>query len=304
VRVLRGGGTVDDPAHSRASDHDGAVPRRHRKEKLHPEERVEGVSELARARRGREAQRQGGRVRALPAGRRCAIARLARQPELDHAPRLDLADTEARSPGPVRVRSRSLRGGSAVAAHGRAGGARAARRIRAAVVREDLGLEGIPHPDPARRRGRRRERVAVRARRGRGAGQAPPAHPDARVHQGRPCRSHLRRHRAQRAGRDVCGGLRGSCQAGRAHLCAVHVGRARGRHRRPAHVHAAHDGGAHRGSGRALVRHGRSAVLAARGDGEASNDVDRRGLERGAGGVDAPAGVAKGTAQAEPGTCT
>jgi len=42
-------------------------------------------------------------------------------------------------------------------------------------------------------------------------------------------------------------------------------------------------------------------VLAARGDGEASSDVDRRGLERGTGRNDAPAGVAQGTAQGDAG---
>ena len=119
---------------------------------------VEGVSRAgSSASRSRSATtRRGDGGGALPAGRRRAIAGLARQPELDHAARLDLA--RARSCTiPICACSISIppeRSGGA--ADGGAGGARSARRTRAAVVREDVGVEGLPHPGSARRRRRLR----------------------------------------------------------------------------------------------------------------------------------------------------
>ena len=110
---------------------------------------------------------------------------------------------------------------------------------------------------------------------------------------------HLRRHRAQPAGRDVRRGLRGPAQAGRAGVGPLHLGRAGAGEGRSAHLRAAHDGRAHRGRGRALVRHGQAAPLVARGDRKAARSADRRRLERGAGRVDAPAGVAQGADQGE-----
>ena len=76
-----------------AAGHHGTIPGRHRQERLHPEERVQGLSCVARARRSAEEGRHG----ALSDGQRHAIAAVGRQPELHHAPRVDVARAEART---------------------------------------------------------------------------------------------------------------------------------------------------------------------------------------------------------------
>ena len=68
-------------AHPRAADHDGALSGRHRQEGLHPEGRLQGLSRVARARRGAEE----GRHRAPSDRHRHAVAALDRQSE--HASR-------------------------------------------------------------------------------------------------------------------------------------------------------------------------------------------------------------------------
>ena len=69
---------------------------------LLPEGRLEGLSRMARARRGAEK----GRHRALPARLRRASASLAGEPEHHHAPRVDLARAEPALSRPLRLRSR------------------------------------------------------------------------------------------------------------------------------------------------------------------------------------------------------
>ena len=71
---------------------------------LHAEGRIEGLPGLARARRGAEE----GRHRAPSACQRHAFAALARQPELHHAARLDVARAEPLQARPLRLRPRSV----------------------------------------------------------------------------------------------------------------------------------------------------------------------------------------------------
>ena len=79
-------------------------PRGHRREGLLAEGRLEGLSRLARARRGAEEGRHGP-----PSARqRRALAALAGQPEHHHAARVDLARAGPLSPRPLRLRPRSV----------------------------------------------------------------------------------------------------------------------------------------------------------------------------------------------------
>ena len=57
-RVLRNDRAGDPAAHQGPSDHDGALPGRHRQERLLAEGRLEGISRVARARRGPEERRR------------------------------------------------------------------------------------------------------------------------------------------------------------------------------------------------------------------------------------------------------
>ena len=127
-------------------------PGGHRQEGVHPEERLEGISRMAAAGRDREARRRNRR-RPLPARRRHALAALAREPELHHAARLDVAAAEA-----VPARRLRLRSGSVGGRRGRPSGR---RRWRCAIcsrssgfrLHQDVGLEGLSHRGSARRRG-------------------------------------------------------------------------------------------------------------------------------------------------------
>src|SRR5207248_3260687 len=83
--------------------------------------------------------------------------------ELDHAARLDVARATARPPRRLRVRPGSARAGVEPAAGGGAAGARSAGRARAAVIRQDLRLEGVPRGGAAGRRRRLSRRLALRA---------------------------------------------------------------------------------------------------------------------------------------------
>src|SRR5438874_372879 len=75
--VLRRDCAGDAAAHPRAAGHDGAVPGRYRAERVSAERRRQGFSRVAAARRGSQEGRNG----APPARLRCAIPRLACEPE-------------------------------------------------------------------------------------------------------------------------------------------------------------------------------------------------------------------------------
>ena len=81
-----------------------------------------------------------------------------------------------------------------------------------------------------------------------------PQHLTQEFSQGRPRRTHPRRHGPQRLQRDVCRRVRGARETGRAGLGAVHVGRDRAGRRRSADVLFAHHGRAHRRSRRPVGR--------------------------------------------------
>ena len=118
--------------------------------------------------------KEGGAVH-YPLGERRAIAGLAREPELHHAARLDArACRTSHQPDLCVFDLDPPRRRAGAAAGGGAGGAGPARGARAAVVRQDVGFEGVPHRDPARRRDRLRGGLAFRPRRRRRAGQAAP----------------------------------------------------------------------------------------------------------------------------------
>ncbi len=165
LRLLRVGGGGDAAAHRGAAGDDGAFPGRHRQEGLHSEGRVEGISRLAAAGGDPQARRRRGRGdRALSAGRGCARAGLAGQPELDHAARLDLARAGAAPPRRLRVRSRPFRRRAGQAAHGGPGGARPPGRAWPAELRQDFGVEGVSHRGRARRPGRLRAGATLLSR--------------------------------------------------------------------------------------------------------------------------------------------
>ena len=140
-----------------------------------------------------------------PLVRRRALAALARQPELHHAARLDVARAAPLLPRRLRLRSRS----AADERRARRAARRGARVC--AICWPSSGCRAGSRP-PARRastsscrstaRPRRRGR-AVRARGRRAAGQARSGSPDAGVQQGRPRRPHPGRHRPQRLQRDL-----------------------------------------------------------------------------------------------------
>ncbi len=149
------------PHLARPSGHDGALSRRHRQEGLHAEGCVEGLSRLARARRGAEEGRHG----APPARRRRAVAAVDGQSE--HASRRTsgpracptlIIPTSASS---ISTRRRTM---PAVLRDGRARAARPARRARPAELGQDVRLEGLPHRRAARRQDADRRGRAVRAR--------------------------------------------------------------------------------------------------------------------------------------------
>ena len=101
-------------------------PVRDRREGILAEGRVERVSGVAAARRGAEE----GRRRPPSRRDRHAVAAVDHEPEHDHAARLDVAAARPRSPGSVRVRSRSVDGRCRRGARGRARPARSAGRAR------------------------------------------------------------------------------------------------------------------------------------------------------------------------------
>ena len=123
-------------------------------------------------------------------------------------------------------------------------------RAGAALLRQDLGIEGLSHRHPARRHRRLPDGLALCPRRGCGPGQAPPRASDPGVHQGRPRRPHPGRHRPQRPRRHLRRCLRHQTQTRRSGLRALHLGGDRARGRRPPHVHPAeHDRPGRRGRG-------------------------------------------------------
>ena len=113
------------------------------------------------------------------------------------------------------------------------------RRARPGELRQDVGLEGVPHRRRAGRPGRLRAGAALLAGCRRRAGEAPPGAVHAGVHQGRSRRPDLRRHRPQRSGRHLRRGLRRAPEARRARLGALHLGRGRERRGRSPDVHPA-----------------------------------------------------------------
>ena len=102
-----------------------------------------------------------GRRRPSSTRDRCAIAALDRQPEHDHAARLDITRAGSAAPRRRSLRSRSLARRPRGAPRGRGRAARRARRARASLLGQDLGLERVSHrhlagrkdADAARRRG-------------------------------------------------------------------------------------------------------------------------------------------------------
>ena len=185
---------------------------------------VEGLSRVAGARRGAEE----GRHRASSARHRHAFAAVDRQPEHDHAARLDVARAGSATHPDICVFDLDPSEDDAGRAAG--GGAR-----RCAICSRSSGCRAGSRP-PARRASTsscrstarptsaRSARFAARAS-ARVLDQARARSPDAGVQQGRSRRPDLRRHRAQRLQRDVRGGLRGARRS-RARRCRR---RARGR---------------------------------------------------------------------------
>ena len=158
-----------------------------------------------------------------------AVAVVDRQPEHDHAARLDLARAEAGSPRHLRLRSRSDGGRKARRSPRRGARApRSARRARAAELDQDVRIERLPHRRAARRQGRHGHGRRIHPR-GRHAARQPRSEaPDAGVSQEGSRRAHPRRYRAQRLQRHARGGLCRPAQTRRAGLRAVHLGRGRG----------------------------------------------------------------------------
>ena len=194
-----------------APGHDGALSGRHRQEGLLPEGRVEGLSGVARARRGPEE----GRRRPPSARHRHALAAVARQPE--HASRrtcgrrarrisyhpdicvFDLDPSEGRS-GSLRAAALGLR--DLLAELGLpAGSRRRARRASTSSCRSTAR-----RPIGERRAIRARGRARCRDRAIRSTSRRSSARPTAAAHSGR--------HRPQRLQRDVRRRLRRAREAG------------------------------------------------------------------------------------------
>ena len=162
------------------------------------------------------------------------------------------------------------------AARGRARPARPARRARAAVVGEDLRLEGLSHRRAARRQVEDGRRRAIREHgRPRRSCRTRPDHLTQEFSQGRSRRAHLRRYRTQRLQRDVRRGLRRAREGRRAGVGAVHVGGDREAARSaPDTFNAAQHAGAHQEGRRPVGRHAAQAAVAEEADREAeANDI-------------------------------
>ena len=121
--VLRSHGAGDAAAPARPAGHDGAISCGHRNEGILAEGRLEGISGVARARRGEEE----GRRRPSSDRHRHAVAAVDHQPEHHHASRLVVARSGSEASGRLRVRSRSVAGRSSL---GSRGGDRPARSPR------------------------------------------------------------------------------------------------------------------------------------------------------------------------------
>ena len=179
-----------------------------------------------------------------PARRRHAVAALARQPELHHAARLDLARARPRAPRHLRLRSRSV-------------DATIPTSLRAAALALRDLLDELGLPSWVKTSGSKGFHIVVpldgkaasarsrdsRTRSARVLVARDPKRPHAGVQQGRSRRPHPRRHRPQRLQRDVRRRLRRSRARPGAPVSAPctweEIERGTGR---AADVHAADDG--------------------------------------------------------------
>ena len=191
-------------------------------------------------------EREGGRDGALPARERRAIAAVARQPELGHAARLDVARAEAAPARPVRLRSRPA---------GRDDPESCARpRWRCATCSTELGL-----PTFVKTSGSKGFHIVVPLdgepdfddvwRFAHGAGAVL-----VKRHADMFTQEFIKADRGGRifvdTGRNGPGATFAAVyavqtQARRARVRALHLAGGRARRRRPAHVHAANDGRPH-----------------------------------------------------------
>ncbi len=255
LRVLRGRRAGDAAARPTAPGHDGALPGRHRQEGLHPEGRREGVP---------RAGSSGSRSRAAtkrPAASSTTRWRTTRGRWSGWRTR-----TRSRRTSGRRGRRTSITPTSACSTWIRPKKG-SDHLAEAALCVRDL-LAELELPAFVKTSGAKGFHIVVALepetdfgdvfRFSRGAGavlvETPPGPVHAGVHQVRPRGTHLRRHGPERAGRDVRGGLRRAGQAGRAGVCALHLGRDRGRGGLPAHVHLEDDG---RAPGRPSATSGR-----------------------------------------------
>ena len=215
---------------------DGALSRGHRRRRASCRRTSRRASRTgwSASRRAEE----GRRPVHYPLVQRRAVAALARQPELHHAARLDLARAQSwTSPTSASSILDPSRRRPDAAARGGARGARPARRssgCRAWSRRPARRASTSSSRSTARPTSTRCARFAHGA--GRGAGQAPPGHPDPGVHQGRP---RAAASSSTPAATDSAPPSRRStpcAEAGRARVRAVHAGRrssgARSRRRR------------------------------------------------------------------------
>ena len=159
-----------------AADHDGALPGRHRRERLPAEGRGQGLSRVADS--ASKPRRRAGRC--TTDRQRSPLAAVAREPEHDHAARLALARAAHRQARHLRLRPRPVARRARGSARRGAGAARPAARARADELGEDVGVEGVSHRHAAEA-GVDVRRVGGFRRLGRGGAGATEAEaPDAR----------------------------------------------------------------------------------------------------------------------------